>query len=75
MHHALKTYGGVQLQLHIFLSRHHYVQATSWRGEYVGGRQSYYAHVRYARTEYSFCLAVVGPCCTFVQLPNYSVLL
>jgi len=68
-------YGGVELQPHVFLSRHHYVQATSWRGEYAGGRQSYYAHVRYAPTEYSFCIADVGPCGVFVQLPNCSILL
>jgi len=52
MHQALKMHGGVELQPHVFLSRYHYVQATSWCGEFVGGRQSYYAHVSYARTEY-----------------------
>jgi hypothetical protein len=75
MHQAFKTYGGVELQPHIFLFRHHCVQATSWRAEYADARQSYYAHVRYARIEYSFCLADVGPCCMLVQLPNYSILL
>jgi hypothetical protein len=64
MHHALKTYGGVELQPHVFLSRHHYVQATSWRGDYVGGT----AELLRACAVRLFCTADIGP-------PNFVTVL